>query len=239
MNENTKKFAIITIISALNMVGGSFLAPIEVRFLQTLTSNTTLIGLTYSFGAIFFAFLSIYMGRLSATYGKKRFITTGAIAGIFYPLLFANTINVFQYMGVKLIWAFAGASTGPLLAAYLQDALYENKKKGTFLGVFHSIHAIAGSMGALVGGYLSDAYNLATPYYAGGYFLVIPALISIIFIGFKNDTKEKPVVEKRSILFSMKYVLSKPILIFHIILNTAFGLNWNMKIIIYPLVIYG
>ena len=238
MNETTKSFVLITVISTLTMIGGYFLAPIEVRFLKSFTENTTLIGLTYSVGAIFFALLSIYIGRLSATYGKKRFITMGTIAGIFYPLLFANTINIFQYMGVKFVWAFAGASTGPLLAAYLQDTISKTKNKGTLLGVFHSVHAIAGSMGALLGGLISDAYGFRNAYISAGYILVLPCILAIIFIGFKDHEKKPKIKEKRSILFSLKYVLSNPVLVFHLMLNTVFGLNWSVKAILYPLIIY-
>lgn len=245
-NKNTiselKLFAVITIISTMLMVGGYFLAPIEARFISTLTDNKTLVGMAFSAGTVFFAIFSFIIGRLSVRYGKARLITTGAILSVIYPLLYASSINVFQYMGFKIAGAFAGAATGTLLGAYLQDSISKSKSQGKLIGIFHSVHAIAGSFGAILGGYISDSFSLKAPYYAEAIFFIIPAILAIYYIGFndkKSETAQIKKDDKRSLFFSIGYITRRPELVFNSIVETVFSLNWTMKGILYPLAIYS
>jgi len=106
MNKKLKEFVVGATIVSLTTIAGYLIAPIEVRYLNSLTENTTLIGLTYAIGSILFGILSVYLGRLSDKIGRNRFIIIGCFLGIIYPLLYASTYNIYQYMGVKFVWAF-------------------------------------------------------------------------------------------------------------------------------------
>ncbi len=236
--SDIRQFILITTISTFLMIGGYFIAPIEARFLFTLTQNPVLVGLTFSIGTIAYAILAFLAGRLSVSYGKRRMITIGAILCIVYPLIYATSINIFQYMGGRLVWAFAGGATGPLLGALIQDTVSKNKSKGKLIGTFHSMHAVAGSIGAFFGGYISESYSLITPYYFMAFFFIIPAILSIVFIGFKDSDHEKT-TKKRSLDFSIRYILKNNSLKGLLTLSTAFSLNWSVKALLYPLAIYS
>ncbi|MEA2003858.1 MAG: MFS transporter [archaeon] len=238
LTSEIKQFILITTISTFLMIGGYFIAPIEARFLFTLTENPVLVGLTFSLGTIAYALLSFIAGRLSVSYGKRRMITIGVILCIVYPIIYATSINIFQYMGGRLVWAFAGGATGPLLGALLQDTVSKNKSKGKLIGTFHSIHAGAGSIGAFLGGYISESYSLVTPYYVMAFFFIIPAILSIAFIGFRDRDHEKT-AKKRSLDFSIRYILKNNSLKGSLTLDTAFSLNWSVKALLYPLAIYS
>ena len=138
MDKKVREFIIGAIIVSLATVAGYLIAPIEVRFLNTLTNNSTLIGLTYAIGSILFGIFSIWLGRLSDRFGRNRFIIIGCILGIIYPLLYASTYNIYQYMGVKFVWAFASVTTGPIFMAYRQDLMTQKKKGGHYSGIFFS-----------------------------------------------------------------------------------------------------
>lgn len=238
-----KIFAAITIITALGTAAGSALSPVEVRFLATLTSDTTLIGARYSFTAALAGIFSIIVGRLSSRYGKRGFILTGAILSVVYPLLYAASSNIFQYMGAGIIAAFTGASLSPLMASMLQDSLAKNKSRGKYLGISYAASAIMGSIGAFIGGVVADAYGLKAPYYVDAFLEILAAIMLIVFLaGYKNHktpSVKKYVLEKRDILFSIKYILKDPALVFHFIIETAFGLYWTMKPIVFPLAIFA
>ena len=238
-NTDFRLFAAITAISAFSVMGASFLAPFEVRFLGTLTGNPALVGLTFSVGAIFFAILSFALGRSSVRFGKRRIVFLGTLLGIVYPLLYAASASIFQYMGVKVVWAFSGAAMGPILMALLQDTLEKNDNKGRALGIFHSAGALAGSFGAFLGGYASETLGFITAYRLESVILIMPAIIAIVFLGIGDHQKRPPASPKKSIFFAPKYLLARPALRFHIILQTAFAMSWHMKPILFPLSIYA
>lgn len=237
MEKGLRKFIIVGGITVLLTTAGSLIAPIEVRFLSKLTSNTVLIGFTYAFGTILFSILSLWLGRLSDRIGREKLIFVGFLTGVIYPLLYASTYNIFQYMGVKFVYVFSAIAVGPLFSAYLQDILKDNPKKGQYMGTLYSVQAISGSIGALLGGYLSDIFSLRAPYYVLSLFFLIASIIIVTQFSFHSTIKTKP--KKKHALFAFKYVFNKPILLFWFWQNMSFNLNWGIKAILWPLIIYN
>lgn len=237
-DKNKKIFIYATLITALSVMAGSILSPIEVRFLRTLTDSPTLIGLTFGVGSLALAILSIVLGRLSDKYGRERFIMFGILIGIVYPLLYACTRNVFEYMGIRFAWAFSAISVGPIMTAFIQDILEGNDKKAQYLGYLFSVQSIAGSVGALFGGALSDQYGMKAAYYGASVIFLLMFVVSFFFVK-NNKRKKKADFEKRSIFFAFKYIFKKDILVFYFFQNIATGLNWGIKGMLWPLIIYG
>lgn len=236
-----KKFILGAIVFSLITTAGYLIAPIEVRFLNSLTDNPTLIGATFGVGSIFLGLFSIYLGRLSDRFGRDRFIVLGCIASIIFPLLYASTYNIFQYMGVKFVWAFASASTGPVLAAYLQDLLEDIKKPGQYIGTVYSAQALFGALSQFLGGYISDKYGLPAPYLAMSIIFVLATTLSFFLLSSKTNEKKKKEedFEKRDLFFSLRYIFKKPELIFYMFINSAFGVNWGIKGMLWPIIIFS
>ncbi len=236
-------FAILAIITALGVTAASILAPVEVRFLETLTRDTTLIGARYSVLALFFGIFSLIIGRLSSIYGKKPFVIIGSILAVVYPLLFASSAGIYQYLMFAIIAAFAGASFEPIFSAIIQDALKKVRACGKYMGFYFALSAISGSIGAFIGGAVADAYGLKAPFYAVTIVEAIAAVFAIGFIIRYKEGKKSPVKQqepdKKDILFSLKYIAKDPVLIFHLILETAFNLYWSIKPILFPLAIFA
>ena len=243
-----KEYLIVFLISISVVFSGSLIAPIEQRFISGLVENNVLMGLVFAMGALSLSVFALIFGRLSRKYGKNRFIIIGAALGILYPLIYATSTNILQYMGGKLIFGFAGAALGPLLLAYLQEHLSGLKNQGRLLGYLWSAQSIAGSFGAIIGGFVADKYFLGAPYYLQFAVLLIPFLLVIKFFGRKEKItepdSESPELssasssrEHHSYLFGVKYLFSKPYLLYHLILEIPFRLNWAVKVILYPLII--
>ncbi|VVB61157.1 Multidrug resistance protein MdtH [uncultured archaeon] len=242
-NAEMRTFIAIAIISALGVTSRSLLAPVEVRFLETLTSNTTLIGARYSILALFFGIFSLIIGRASSKYGKKPFLIIGAVLAAIYPLLFAASTSIYQYIAFTIVAAFGGAALEPLLSSIIQDTLKKNGARGKYIGFYYALSAIMGSAGAYIGGALADAYGLKAPYYAVAAVEMIAAILAIRFILRFEKKKVHPLerqdIEKREILFSLKYILKDSALVFHLILQTAFDFYGSMKNIVYPIAIFA
>jgi len=230
-----KQFIYAAIVISFCTTAGYIIAPIEVRFINSLTQNTFLIGLTYSIGSLVFGLLSVYLGRLSDLHGRSKYIKLGLGLGIFYPILYASTINVLQYMGVRFVWAFSTVACGPIFWAYMQDLLKGFKKKGMYMGYVYSVHSILGALAQFVGGYLAEHMGLTTPYYIMAALFLIGFILSL----FLPKDKIKKSKEKRDLFFGIKYIFKKPALIFYFIQNTSYSMNWGIKPILWPLIIFA
>ncbi|PLX21512.1 hypothetical protein C0584_02490 [Candidatus Parcubacteria bacterium] len=237
-DQKFREFVVGAIIITITTTAGYLIAPIEVRYLGSLTTNTTLIGLTYAIGSILFAFLSLYLGRLSDRLGRNRFIVIGTALGIIYPLMYASVLNIYQYMGVKFIAVFAAVSTGPIFSAYLQDLLKHVKKQGQYMGTVYAAMSILGAGAQFLGGFLTSKYGFAIPYVVMSLFFVLATILSL----FELRYKKAPIIYKeksKDILFGIKYIFRKPELVFYFINNASFGLNWGIKAMLWPLIIYS
>ena len=235
--KNLKKEYFIVFLMSISVVfSGSLIAPIEQRFISTLTENSVLMGFTFALGTLSLSLIALIFARLSRTYGKNKFIIAGAALGIVYPLIYATSTNILQYMGGKMIFGFAGAAMGPLLIAYLQNHLSAEKNQGKLLGYLYSAQSIAGSFGAILGGFVADRYFLGAPYYLQFLVLLIPFFLAVKFFGGKKEEIKKS-EKKYNYLFGVRYILSNPYLLYHLILEFPFKMNWDVKIILYPLII--
>ena len=245
-----KEYLVVFLISISVVFSGSLIAPIEQRFISTLSENSAMMGFTFALGTLSLSLFALIFARLSRTYGKNKFIIAGAALGIIYPLVYATSTNIFQYMGGKMIFGFAGAAMGPLLVAYLQEHLFTEKNQGKLLGYLYSAQSIAGSFGAIFGGFIADKYFLGALYYLQFVVLLIPFFLALKFFGAKSDTdrglasklEAKPLSvsslpKHRSYLFGIKYILLNPYLLYHLILEIPFKMNWSVKVILYPLII--
>lgn len=234
--QNIKKqYLIVFLMSVCVVFSGSLIAPIEQRFISTLTENSVLMGFVFTLGTLSLSVVALIFARLSKTYGKNRLIIAGAFLGIVFPLVYATSTNILQYMGGKMIFGFAGAAMGPLLFAYLQEHISTEKNQGKLLGYLYSASSIAGSMGAILGGFVADRYFLGAPYYLQFFILLVPFFLALKFFSYKEEIKISK--EKHNYLFGIKYIFSNPYLLYHLILEFPFKMNWGVKVILYPLII--
>ena len=235
--QNLKKEYLIVFLMSISVVfSGSLIAPIEQRFISSLTENSVLMGLTFALGTLSLSLIALIFARLSRIYGKNKFIIAGAALGIVYPLIYATSTNILQYMGGKMIFGFAGAAMGPLLIAYLQNHLSTEKNQGKLLGYLYSAQSIAGSFGAIFGGFVADRYFLGAPYYLQFAVLLIPFFLALKFFGREKEEIKKS-EEKHNYLFGIKYILSKPYLVYRFLFEIPFRMMWSVEIILYPLII--
>ncbi len=112
--EIKREYLVVFIMSVCIVFSGSLIAPIEQRFISTITDSKVLMGAIFTLGTLSIAVASLFLARLSRKYGKNKLIIFGAMLGIVYPLIYATSANILQYAGGKLIFGFSGAAMGPL-----------------------------------------------------------------------------------------------------------------------------
>lgn len=235
-----KEFFIATILSALLVFAGSLLAPVEVRFVESITKSTTISGLLFGGASLALIALSYYIAKLSRRIGRRRTIVLGTVFGIVFALLYASVVNTLGILGVKFAWAFAVAATNPILAAYIQKVLVGNNQKGKFFGYYYAVQSIAGSAGAFLGGYIFALYGFSYVVYilAGTYTLsaLAASFLPEQTVG-KNSDGLYP--KDHSVFALLKIVFDKPTLRFYLASNIPTGINWGVKPFLWPLVIFS
>lgn len=237
MKHQFRSFLQLATVASLVSTAGYLIAPIEVRFLSSLTNSSVLIGLTYALGMVAFGLFSIWLGRLSDRKGRWWFILLGCVLGICFSLVYATAINIYQYMGGRFIWAFSSATTGPLIMAALQQSMSKLSNKGSMIGIVYGVQSIAGAAAAYAGGLLTDRFSFMVPYIVMGVLFALATVLALSLPKLALPKRQKQ--QARSLLFSVQYVLKKPALRFYALLNAAFSLNWGIKAMLWPLIIYG
>ncbi len=231
-----KEYLIVFIMSVCIVLSGSLIAPIEQRFISSITDNKILMGSAFTLGTLSVAIISLIFARFSKKYGKNRLIILGAMMGIVYPLIYATSTNILQYMGGKIVFGFAGAAMGPLLIAYLQDHLFRSNDQGKLLGYLYSAQSITGSVGAIIGGFIADRYFLAAPYFLQFFILIVPFVLALKYFNKKEEIIHQKTASSGS---DLKYILSNPYLIYRFILEIPFRLSWSVEVVLYPLIVFS
>ncbi|OQB06453.1 MAG: putative transporter [bacterium ADurb.Bin212] len=216
------------------------IGPIEVKYIQTLTDSGFLIGLSYAVGTVVFALLSVWLGRHSDRAGRRNYIIVGLALGVLHPLLFASVFNMMQFIGVKIVWAAASVATGPIFMAHIQHTLSGVKNKGSLVGAMFAVQSALGAGSSIIGGYVADLYGLKAPYYLMTAVFVITLIYAMIALEKgKNIPDEKvDASDKRHLLDGIHYVFKRPALIYYFIYNAATSINWGIKGMLWPLIIY-
>lgn len=227
-------------VSSLGVIAGSLLAPIEAIFISSLTSSKTLLGLTFSIGSISYLFFSLWSGRKSIVWGRKKFILIGLAAGIFYPIIYATALNVFQYMFGRVAWALAGGISGIMINSLFQDLVAKKKNIAEVIGWRFSAQSIAGTVAVIASGWMADQWSLRIPY-----LLVIAAYLLALFLfvyfiyGQVEDKRIKNTSAKQSISESLRDLVTNPYLFLRSFLEGITQSHWVMEPIIFPLIILG
>ncbi len=225
-------------ISSLGTMAGSFIAPIESRFIQSIVDDPLVIGLIFSFGTIMLFSFSIYLGRLSLKYGKRRIVLIGMIAGLLYPLIYATSFNAFQYFIGKIAWALASVSSWNMINAIFQDEIKKSKRIGEISGWKFSAQSFSGSIGSLVGGYIADIYGLRIPYILIVFSYMLSLLLFIKYFPV-NEESFRMIKNKRKVSASIKEIISHPYLSFRMFTEGITQSHWAMEPIVFPLLIYS
>ncbi len=232
-----RKTLVLILLSSLGVFSGSLLAPIEARFLQMIVHDTFLIGTIFAVGTIFTFIFSVIVGRKSVAWGKRKAAIFGLFVGIFYPVIYATSLNIFQCFLGKIASAFAGAASWNMINAIFQDMLKRNKRAGEISGYKFSAQSIAGAFGAITSGLLADYFGIKAP------FVVVSVAYFVVLLVF---LKEFPVseesitaVQKRSVKTNLGRIFENPYLFFRFFTEGVTQSHWAMEPIVFPLAIYS
>lgn len=237
--KNNIEIVALILISGLGVMAGSLIAPVEALFIDSLTEDKFLLGLVFSMGALFLFLISIFIGK-KMIFGKRKMIMFGLLLGVFYPLIYATSFTVFQYISGKLVWAFSAAMAGVMINALFHDLIAKKKNIAELAAWKDSVGSIAGTFGAIIGGYFADSFNLVFPYYLVIGVYVLSFLIFFVFINKKEEQKDKLFKENKQGFWStIRMIRGNPYLFLRVFTEGITLSHWAMEPIIFPLIVYS
>lgn len=236
MKHAPKHFLPAAAVATIAATMGFMIAPIESLYITQLNPNGFVLGAVYALGSLLLVFFSLWFGYLADKGYRQRLIYLGLIAAIIYPLLYAHVISALQYAGVKPLWAIAGVATGPLLLGYIQDSLAHTNKKGVWFGYYYAATSLVGALAHFIGGFLAENIGLQAPFVAISILATINLFIAFYFL--KPIQNIQSTNEKSTKLAGFSYFFTHPPLSFYLTSNIATGLNFGVKYVLWPLIIF-
>ena len=166
---NRKAFFVIASTMFISMLGMGIVTPFLPIYADQLGASPLEIGLVQAGFSISNMFSLPFVGRFSDRLGRKVFLCVGLTILMLASASFIWAKNPAQLILVRLFQGMGASAHLPIAQAYLGDITPEGGE-GKWMGYFNAILFGGIGMGPLVGGVLTDLFNVDTT------FLVMAAL---------------------------------------------------------------
>ena len=196
LKENWRQFTLLVLINSF--VGG--MVGIERTVVPLIGSNefgiastTLVVSFIVSFGVVK-AFANLVSGQLADTWGRKRVLVLGWLAGLPVPFMI---IGATDWSWIIAANALLGVSQGFAwsMTVIMKVDLVGPKSRGLAVGLNEFAGYLAVGLTALATGYLAARYGLRpVPIYLGAAYAVAGLTLSVLVI---RDTREHVALETR------------------------------------------
>lgn len=159
--------AIFFLFHVVGNTGRGVLIPILPKYLtETFHVSKTEVGLFFSIGfGVSTLIAQVPSGMLADRYGRKKImvccISTLPFFSLFWPWLNSYLLLIGLYMLTSGLWS----TTWPTAMAYLVE-ITPKMKRGVTISIRQTAVRLGFTIGPLIGGYLWNAYDPTTPFYA-------------------------------------------------------------------------
>ncbi len=179
--KSHKEFFKILLARVIFQSGISSIMPFLFIFIfdQGLGTLQLLIGIAIAFPWIFIA--TIYLGRLSDKFGRKRFVPISMIiVSMGYLLMpFASDNYILFIIGLPFVLIGVLSLITPL-NAWSQDLLPEDKR-GKFTGILNIVNTVSQIIGSFAGGIVATLFGISWIFVLGPVFFIasIPLFLKV------------------------------------------------------------
>lgn len=196
LKENWRQFALLVLINAF--VGGMVgiertVVPLIGSEEFGIASTTLVVSFIISFGVVK-AFANLISGHLADTWGRKRVLVLGWLAGLPVPFMI---IGATDWSWIIAANALLGVSQGFAwsMTVIMKVDLVGPKSRGLAVGLNEFAGYLALGLTALATGYLGARYGLRpTPIYLGAAYAIAGLILSVLLV---RDTRAHVALETR------------------------------------------
>ena len=230
-----RKFVIAALIYNLVATVGYLIAPIQIRYIESLTTDPTTIALIYGVGTVSLAALTLVTGYLADRGHRQKTIFFGLAVSVIYPLLYASVMSAAQYAGIRFGWAVAIAATMPLLTGHIHDLVQDLPDTGRLFGILYAIGSITGAVAQFAGGFIAEISSLETTYVAAALLALVNLVVALFLF---RDVQSSHQHTKKVAKTGFSFLFRTAELRFYFVNNLITSINFGMKYILLPLIIF-
>ena len=183
INGNLKLYLAVAFIFTIGNSSNTFLL-LRAKSIGFTDQNVVLLYFIYNTSA---ALLSIPLGKLSDTVGRKKLLVGGYLIFAVVYLGFAFITSKAMMVGMFLLYGLFTAMTAGVERAYIAE-ISPKALKGTMLGLQSTIVGIALLPASIIAGFLWTGIGAYAPFTFGALLALIAALLLMFFMKGNAET---------------------------------------------------
>jgi DHA1 family multidrug resistance protein-like MFS transporter len=203
-------FEAITVLLACvftSMLGLGIIGPIIPLYAEDMGATFVQIGLLSSAWSISRLIFTAPLGSLSDRSSKKKIIAAGLGVYAVISVLYVVAWDYTSLISIRFLHGLGSAASMPIAYAYAAEISPEGME-GRFMGTMNMALFAGMGLGPLIGGYLTDYFNMSTPFYVMGALTALSLLLTMVFLPDDRSRRERAARAKPS----FRKVLSNKIL---------------------------
>lgn len=193
-----KIFVSLFIATVISMLSLGIVAPILPLYAKDLKATGIELGIIFAGFALSRSIFAPIIGQFSDQHGRKNLLVVGLILFTIVSVSFVFAESPLALTIIRIIQGFATVLVTPVAQAYVGD-LTPVGQEGRYMNLFFMSFFAGQALGPYFGGYLTDQYNIRTPFYIMAV-LSLVALIMILFLVPESSAIKKHGGRRPSIL---------------------------------------
>ncbi len=203
------------------MLGLGVVSPIMPLYAESLGATFTQIGLLSSAWSISRFLFSAPAGALSDMISRKKVIMAGLGGYAIVSLLYIVAWDFTSLIAFRFLHGIGSAMAIPVAMAYAAD-LAPKGEEGKYMGTMNLAMFGGMGIGPLLGGTLTDMFDLSAPFYLMCAGTAISLLMVLIFL---PDTKQAPILGQEKARPSFRKVLTNRLLLANFVFRAVNSLG--------------
>jgi DHA1 family multidrug resistance protein-like MFS transporter len=178
---NRKAFVVITGSMFISMLGMGIVSPFIPIYANTLGASSPEIGLIQSAFSITGIGTLLFVGRLSDRFGRKIFLSGGLTVLTVSSLGLMHSNSPIHLILWRFVQGLGASAHLPIAQSYLGDITPEGSE-GKWMGHFNAVLFAGIGAGPLVGGVITDAFNISIAFLVMAVLNVLGLIATLLFL---------------------------------------------------------
>ncbi|MFH1639536.1 MAG: MFS transporter [Chloroflexota bacterium] len=179
---NKKAFVSLCLAIFTAMLGLGIISPLMGLYANSMPgANGFLLGFMYSGFSLTRTIVLPVAGWFSDMKGRKILMVIGLAGYALISLLYVAAGNIYQLILVRMLHGVCSSMVVPIAQAYVGELIPEGKE-GTYMNIYSMIMFLGMGVGPLLGGTLSDIFEVNTVFYVMGGFAAAALVLLIVTV---------------------------------------------------------
>ena len=187
---NLRILLILCISNLAAMIGMGIIVPIFPLYLNKFNISGAMMGVIFSATSLSFAIFNPIMGRIADRIGYKSLIVVGLLIRVPVAVSYVFASNMLFLIFIRLVEGVFVAMVSSSAGAYVA-AISPKNKEGSYMGLFNTFFLLGFGAGPLLGGALTDLYDIDFPFYVLAVLFAISAFLVLLLVPERADTEEQ------------------------------------------------